>query len=66
MAKEVQAQLILKHDTAAAWATSTYIPADGEPVVYDGRLKIGNGKDLVKDLPFSGTPVQLVVWEAAD
>ena len=47
------------HGTEAEWSSSSYIPKQGEIVVYDRddncdieRIKIGNGIDLVKDLKF--------------
>lgn len=58
----IAAKVIHKHMTEAEWKNSNYIPAKGETIVYDGesgekykyaRYKIGNGKNLAKDLPFA-------------
>lgn len=55
-----------KRGTPSNWAKATnYIPPDGELIIYRGdglptQLKVGDGKTLVKDLPFSTmTPVQI-------
>lgn len=49
-----------KHDTEANWMThSDFIPLEGEIIIYDSdtnhthpRIKVGNGRVRVKDLPF--------------
>ena len=53
--------VIFKHETEEDWKKSSYIPEDGETVICDPdeihdypRIKIGNGVNMVKDLPFSG------------
>lgn len=53
--------VIFKHETEENWEKSSYIPEDGETVIYDPdkihdypRIKVGNGIDMVKNLPFSG------------
>lgn len=57
-------QLILKHDIAANWAKAVnFIPKFNELILYDGvmedgiyvefpRLKCGDGKTKLNDLPF--------------
>lgn len=65
-------RITLKHDIAANWAKAVnFIPLAGELVIYDGvvengkyieipRLKIGDGKTKLADLPFiesSGTAI---------
>lgn len=60
----LKAEIIFKHETEADWNLSSYKPDEGEQIIYDPdiesggthsspRLKIGNGKDIVKDLPFA-------------
>lgn len=46
----------LRRDTAANWATSTYVPQAGEPCVEldTGRMKIGDGVKTFANLPYSG------------
>lgn len=53
--------VIFKHETEEDWNKSSYIPDNGETVLYDPdeihdypRIKVGNGIDMVKDLPFAG------------
>lgn len=55
-------RIIHTHDTSANWASceETFIPKAGEFIVYDidleydyERFKIGDGKTLLKDLPFN-------------
>lgn len=60
--KEIKARQIQKHDIAENWDKITgFIPQKGEIIVYDAedgsapRVKIGDGVNLVKDLPFSGS-----------
>lgn len=56
---KLRARLINLHKTESEWSISSFIPALGEVVVYDPdetisypRIKVGDGKNLVKDLPF--------------
>ena len=60
-------RVTLKHDIAANWAKAVnFIPLAGELVIYDGvvengkyieipKLKIGDGKTKLADLPFVET-----------
>ena len=58
--KSLKARLVNKHDTEANWLKATnFIPLQGEIVVYDidnnynyERIKIGDGSNLINDLPF--------------
>lgn len=56
--KNLKARIVLKHDTAENWAkASGFVPLLSELIVYEYndrpyRLKIGNGVDVVGDLPF--------------
>ena len=66
--------------TESGWSTSTYVPVHGEVVIYDKdnnhpyyRTKVGDGTNLVKNLPFmfSGcindlvqSPTQTIVLNA--
>lgn len=52
-------RIILAHDTQARWSAASFVPRKGEIIIYDAdatnkmaRIKIGNGIDLVKNLPF--------------
>ena len=61
MEKEISGRLILKHDLEENWLKAVnFIPKQGEIIIYDvdnshnyERLKIGNGIDVVSDLPFT-------------
>ena len=57
--KKLNVRIINKHGTEADWAKSTFIPKLGETVVFDAdethtepRMKVGDGKTGVNDLPF--------------
>lgn len=60
MAKKVSTRIQNKRDTTANWATASangFIPLDGEFIIYADpdsvpKVKIGDGKTLVGDLPF--------------
>lgn len=75
--KTVNGRLVNKHDTEANWLkATTFVPMQGEVIVYDidathtyERMKIGDGKTLVKNLPFvddQKSQVQIVIWEDND
>ena len=70
MGEEIRrkAKVVHKHETAANWALSNYVPEIGEIVFYDPddefdytRQKNGNGKDKVSDLPFTTEEVKTYV-----
>lgn len=55
----VHARIRLKNDTEANWNKSTFIPLQGEVIIYNvddthpfSRIKIGNGIDQITNLPF--------------
>jgi hypothetical protein len=58
--KTLKTRVVNKHDVEANWKLATnFSPLNGEFIIYDEdenysykRIKIGNGKDLVSDLPF--------------
>lgn len=63
--KQIKGIIVFKHETEAVWHTGNnggpveYTPANGEQVIYDPdnnhtspRIKIGNGTDIVANLPF--------------
>ncbi len=58
--KNINARVILKHDTEANWLkATTFVPKAGELIVYDPdttynytRIKIGDGSTKVSALPF--------------
>lgn len=57
----LHARIVSIHDVESNWnSAKTFIPRAGELVIYDpdhdhhySRFKIGDGKTLVADLPFS-------------
>ena len=55
-------RIILKHDSPDNWKNSEFIPDKGEVIIYDSTktsapiIKVGDGKQLPKDLPVSGLP----------
>ena len=59
MSKHISIRIVLKHDTEANWTTSTLVPLKGELIIYDidanhaiPRFKLGDGENIVKNLPF--------------
>lgn len=62
-------RIVHKHDTEENWLKATnFIPKQGELIIYDiddaytyERFKIGNGVNLVSDLPF-GSPDSAVLY----
>lgn len=57
--KTFKSRIILKHDTEANWAKSSFIPQKGEAVIIDidetynyERMKLGDGVNTVPNLPF--------------
>ena len=60
MKPDMKARLSLLHKTEAEWnALTGFIPFAGEVIIFDpdrahdyARLKLGDGKTLLKDLPF--------------
>ena len=64
--KKIKGKVVFKHETAADWEKSEYIPDKGEQVFYDidenynyVRVKHGNGVDKVKDLPFAQAEINI-------
>ena len=58
--KQARGKFLAKHETEENWNKSSYVPAQGEHVVYDPdadnptpRVKYGDGINVVKDLPFA-------------
>lgn len=58
--KKSKTRIIHKHDTEENWNKAVnFIPQNGEIIIYDpdqfhptSRLKIGNGREVVSNLPF--------------
>ena len=57
--KQARGKFLAKHETEENWSKSSYVPAQGEHVVYDPdadnptpRVKYGDGTNIVKDLSF--------------
>lgn len=63
-----QTRIQLKRDIEANWKKATgFIPLNGEIIIYESdethtipRLKIGNGKTNINNLPFIG---EKMIWE---
>ena len=63
----INKRIINKHDIEAHWNLAiNFMPYKGELIIYDTddthsepRLKIGDGKTLVNDLPFFGRKEKL-------
>lgn len=62
--KTILTRIQLKNDTGENWNKAVnFVPLDGEVIIYDvdethskPRIKIGDGKTLVSDLPFANEP----------
>lgn len=57
--KQIKAKIISRTDTQANWAVSTYVPAQGEIIVYTNAgevvgVKVGDGVHLPNALAFVG------------
>lgn len=58
--KQINGRVLLKHDSEVNWAKATnFIPKAGEAIIYDPdethtepRIKIGDGVNVVGNLPF--------------
>lgn len=51
----------IKHDKESNWQKASFIPKKDEVIIYDAdeehelpRIKVGNGRDNINELPFSG------------
>lgn len=72
--KRLNTRIFLKHEIEKHWNLATgFFPEKGEVIIYDPdddhpepRFKIGNGKDIPKDLPFQAMAAQIITWEADD
>ena len=56
---KIDARMQQKHDIAANWKNSDFVPEAGEYIIYDPdkytsfpRMKIGDGRNKVPNLPF--------------
>jgi len=58
--KKIKVRMSQKHDTEANWLkVPTFIPSDGELIIYDPddnnkypRMKVGDNKTTIVNLPF--------------
>ena len=74
MDKIMKARVQHKHDIEAHWKLATnFIPLASEIIVYDQdenniypRIKVGNGKDNINDLPFASASVVVDTEPPAD
>ena len=68
MAKTINTRIVNKHDIESNWKKATnFIPKKGEIIIYDEdsshnyvRIKVGNGTDLVSNLPFTATQIEIL------
>ena len=63
--KNIKSRIIHKHDSEENWLKSSFIPKQGEIIVYDAdtnytyeRMKIGDGNTNVNSLPFVTAPIE--------
>lgn len=69
--KEINARVISKHNTPTEWKMATdFVPEQGEIIIYDeineigpSKVKIGDGKRNINDLPFIAEPEKYVLKE---
>lgn len=67
--KTFKTRIVNKHDIETNWKKATnFVPKKGEIIIYDedsshdyARIKVGNGTDLVSNLPF--TTVQIPILD---
>ena len=67
-------RIISTHDTAQRWEKLTeFVPRAGEIIIYDSddkvpyaRFKVGDGKTLLKDLPFSIDSVVMSLFDVSN
>lgn len=71
--KQIKGKIIFKHETEADWKLSSYVPDEGEQVIYDPdafhpspRIKIGDGKKVVDALPFTTAEIPTKLSEFED
>lgn len=78
--QKIKARQVQKHDSAENWhiaGENGFTPQNGEIIVYNAdeenkvRMKIGDGKTNINDLPFvggseGGTKITLHIWEESD
>ena len=68
--KQIKGKVAFKHEKEENWNRSNYIPENGEQVIYEPddnhispRIKIGNGIDKVKELPFTSEDLPIKTGE---
>lgn len=74
MAKQINARVLQKHDTAENFEKATgFTPMLGELIIYDPddshsyeRFKVGNNEDIVHELPFWDEVVELITESDID
>ena len=67
--KNIKSRIEHKHDVETNWKKAiTFIPKAGELIIYDpdnnynyARIKIGDGKTTVNNLPFSS---EITTWDS--
>lgn len=68
--KNIKSRIEHKHDTEANWKKAVnFVPRAGELIIYDpdnnynyARIKIGDGKSTVSNLPFSNEITSWTTW----
>ena len=72
MAKTLTTRIQNKIDTEANWNSVAWVPLEGEVIIYtfaDGRapqVKVGNGINIPKDLPFSSADIKGIPLDTID
>lgn len=68
--KQIKGKIIFKHETEADWKLSSYVPDEGEQIIYDPdashsnpRIKIGDGKKVADALPFTTAEIPTKISE---
>ena len=71
--KILNTRIINKHETQSDWEKSSFIPKQGEVIIYDidanysyERMKIGDGVSTVNQLPFIDDSIKTSIETAAN
>lgn len=58
-------KILVKQDSSENWEKAkNFIPKEGEILVYDNiKIKIGDGKTKINDLPFSNEKYQYILQD---
>lgn len=71
--KQIKGIIIFKHKKEADWKESSYVPDEGEQIIYDPdashpspRIKIGDGEQVADALPFTTAEIPTKLSEFED